>query len=475
MPIESVDIEQPFLKPKELPHKRTWLNWLSSWFGVTSDTDEDLTQSELTWTAGLESKVIFYPGMLNTQSQIVKYTGNEIIRLTTGEKARANKLGITLFQPQNIWLYPEIPEIDREITFWQYRYQHLLQYCLGLRVAQLTNDEPTYETIFPKVESGSVVHHFGVKSSPNSLGQATDIEWHKKKYDSLMNLEAAPEHIIAFGPSRGGATTFAAFTKYVREYENIKLCILEGPPGSISAQFKRYFPFFPVSFLYNPWIAYYFLGQEHQTKKEHQAIYHAKDFPSNVPLVIISSIMDEVVCQKSSLNLAWHVAAKRIELNEQGTTHIGKVYFIQLDKATHNYYTDKERYPEDRGRYQNWVHRIYKEYKLPYIEQYAHDAHAEYELSTIELTQGPLQALVKQQVLFKNHKQDRVDIRNKALAVLEHQLQSVMNHEAKKRIARISAEMPLFSKKLNHRFTFFSKDPIQARLSELSEGASLSM
>ena len=252
-------------------------------------------------------------------------------------------------------------------------------------------------------------------------------------------------------------------------YENIKLCLLEGPPGSISSLFKVYFKYIPYlgKLLYNPYTAYLFLGHLHRTEKKYQAIEHADRFPLDVPLVIISSMADEIGCHKSSLNLALRIAAKRIVLRD--TTSIAPVYFIQLDLAKHNYYTDSLSYPKDSARYQNWVHRIYKEFGLPYIEAFAQKADDEHHLSTIELTQGPLREQVMFQAQFKQDKDNRPKIRDDAFHDFEKTYNTLTNPEARRRTSAICAVMPLYAKKISNNYSFFSPNPIRVKLQQMAK------
>lgn len=409
--------------------------------------------------------VLFYQGFLCTQTQAVRYIGNQKIKLTTGEVAYANLPGIHTIPAKSLWLYPEIEEINRvpnfSLTAWLYSWLHWLQ-----GINQSHEKEQVIEGLHvhePK-ESGSVLS-YDISNQKCSLGQVTDVESHRKKYLALTQRFLNQEiDIISYGVSRGGATTFRALAQ--NQYQNIKLCILEGPPSSIHGLFKGYFTPYFGSLLYNRVIANIFLGAQHQLDHAQQAIAFAKKFPPNVPLVIVSSIKDEIVHHQNSLKLALAVASYRYNSSNrynpfnQSNQPTAPVYFLQLKQAYHNEYWLY--HTEDGQRYQNFIHAVYKKHNLPYIEAFAHQGLKD--LHMCELTQGLLSEQVFFQTRFKIQKSLRTQIRTKALHAYQKQMPNLDNEE-QEYARQVCIHMPLYSKHtpLLSR-TFFGLNPFQRML-----------
>lgn len=67
-------------------------------------------------------------------------------------------------------------------------------------------------------------------------------------------------------------------------------------------------------------------------------------------------------------------------------------------------------YGDERDRYQNFVHAVYKKYDLPHIEEYAKAGETEMEIA--ELTRGMLTSQVALQHAFKENKKERGAIRS---------------------------------------------------------------
>lgn len=59
-----------------------------------------------------------------------------------------------------------------------------------------------------------------------SIGQETDMQSHRRKYDSWLASKDKTQGLILWGVSRGTAATFCAFAK--RKYPEVKLVVLEG-------------------------------------------------------------------------------------------------------------------------------------------------------------------------------------------------------------------------------------------------------
>jgi hypothetical protein len=410
---------------------------------------------EQTWTGPLrETATLFYQGMYETQTLALRYIGQENLRTTTNEVVYLRGANILTIPQVQLWLYPEIDEINRHPSIGiTMLFMQLIHWMQGIseQHAELNTE---YEPLYPTNETGSVIR-FALFNDKSSLGQATDIAAHKRKYDELVKKNITK--ILLKGVSRGTVATLIATA--VHQYENISLCVLEAPPGTISSIFKHYSTKQIGKLLYTSPIARYFLGEQHKTEREHQAIAYAERFPTYIPLVIVSSLNDGIVIHKTSLSLAMLIAGHRLSLQQQYTA---PVYFLQLDNSGHNYYALGQ--TADSMRYQNFIHAVYKRHQLPYIQSFA--AAGEHELKVAELTQGPLSDQVRYQYQFKFFKSKRANIRQKAFNELSETV-SHLNDEEKTRAIKICAEMPLYKKELTPRYTLFSKSQVLRNLEAL--------
>jgi len=415
------------------------------------------------WTGNLDTTAfIYYQGRGQSQVEAFRYVGNHRIGTSTGEILDSKKNRILTIPRERLWVYPEIEEINRHEKYgWWGR---LKNWFNGVVVTRPQPDDLLdYEPLYPQDESGSV-DRFSISNSKRSLGQSTDIKDHAKKYISLKQHRQEIDNIILYGVSRGGATTFSALAE--NKYQNIKLCVLEGPPGSISAVLKSYFSRFLGKILYNKVITSLFVGKYHKTEKAQQAMGHVTDFPNDVPLVVISSQKDKMVPHKSSFKLALSVAAKRIAAERCGE-QVAPVYFLQLDAPGHTSYALLDA-SQDAVRYQNFMHAVYKKHGLPYVSEYA--ALGDQELTTAELTRGALKNQVELQAEFKSNKPARKTIRTKALDNIRSELRT-LNPAEHERAIKLCSAMPLYSKHRN-RFTLFGKTDTQSKLEALLENPS---
>jgi|GEM_PF-1940464 len=402
------------------------------------------------WTGNIkDTAYLFYQGKGSTQIHAAKYTGKQPIITTTGEEVVYYKSDVYAFPPQQAWLYPEIPEVNRNPLFTTSSSFHKVKEIF----ITPKSDYQSYKPFYPTNEDGSI-DRYTIDSSKSSLGQSTDIAAHKKKYDEMTKCINVKKKVL-FGVSRGAKTTFSALA--LNEYKDINLCVLEGVPGTIRGLFKSYFSAWIGKLLYNKVIAYLFLGRQHKTDKAMQARAHVDKFPNNVPLVITSSRKDGVVPHKISMRLALRVAAKRIKAMEQGED-VAPVYFLQLDHSGHNQYTKEI----DGKRYQNFLHAVYKKHNLPYINEFA--TQGECEFATAELTKGNLQEQVKQQVRFWDQRENRQAIRTEALQTISNRYAT---GDLTAREVKMCIEMPLFFKHRNP--SFFNTTTAQKKL-EMLEG-----
>jgi hypothetical protein len=412
-----------------------------------------------------ETFYLVYQGLGNSQTQFVKCTGHHPIKTSTSEVVQATRQGIYTIPEDRIWVYPELDEVIRDGQ-WGIKSRIKQRLVRGIKVLKpKAYEKDEVDALYPVDQTGSV-DCYAVDKRQVSLGQATDIKAHHKKYKALTNpaLNKAynptkKNHVVLYGLSRGGSAIFSACAVHHSEYTDVKLCILEAPPATISSAVKFKLGASLGKFLYQN-MGKLILGAQHETTRAHQAIASIDTFPKHVPLVVISSKQDELVPHKSSLNLALGVAARRQQAIEVGETNVASVYVIQLDNSKHNRYTEGA----ERARYQHAVHAIYRKHGLPYIEAYANAG--ESELQVAELTQGILSSQVRMQHAFKTTQDDEPLLKQKKRQMIRDNAprdfretvitrSSELSHVHLKRAVSLCHAMPLYKKPLEHH-RFFS-------------------
>lgn len=211
---------------------------------------------------------------------------------------------------------------------------------LGIDVKRNNSNQASY----------SVLCHY-INLFKINVGQEDDINILKQKVEeNLKKQKAVNNKIILYGVSRGSATTFSYFA--LHDFENIAAVICEGIFDSLNniIKYGDLFSKFKIGILKNSKI----------TKFDSNGLCPMKtvnQINKDKPMAIITSIKDEVVPCQCTLNLYK-------QLLEHGCD---KVHILILKKSKHNLYpidTEKESY-------QNFIHAFYKNYNLPYIEEYA--------------------------------------------------------------------------------------------------------
>lgn len=323
------------------------------------------------------------------------------------------------------------------------------------------NKKPPYEPLYQTNQDGDL-NNFGIKKELVSVGQKPDRKAHRKRYKRLnqyintQNDDEKIEDVIFHSTSRGGPTAFTSISEKYQKYDKLRLCILEAPPASVKDVIKRYAGSILTKIFYNQFLAYRLIGGSHSVEKNASAKASIKNFSDPVPLLIVSSIMDDVVPHQSSYELALGVAAKW--LNNKTAA---PVYFLQLDRPGHEGYRKIKSL--DGQRYQNFVHAVYRRHKLPYIKEFADKGECEF--ATAELTNKSFSRLIEYQKQFDEtkDKEERKKLRQQALNYFKDTFDNSGSYE-KNRAASMCAAMPLFSKQLN----FFDNDAITA--DELATG-----
>lgn len=298
---------------------------------------------------------LFYQGMNTSQTQALKYTGSIKITATTGElmwcEGRNNLLPLNVISRLHIG--EEIADVNLQ-PFSTYSSMFNPVNWLGVAITGLSNwlNGIQFATTAGYGDP-SVVYHAPVLSNV-SIGQETDIESHRKKYQSWLQREDRQDSLVLYGVSRGTATTFCAFAK--EKYPEVKLVILEGAIDSVENILpKRVAKKCCTEFLTNKTASLLRSGLSFFTSYRTDGISPLScldDYPENVPTVFITSAIDTEVPRENTENIA-HALAER-----------GKndVYLLTLQRSSHpNYMFDDQ---EDRDRYESFIHAIYKKYGL---------------------------------------------------------------------------------------------------------------
>ncbi len=308
----------------------------------------------------IECDTLFYQGASNSQTQALKYTGNQKIQATTGELMWST--GRNNLEPLNViynlHIGTEIADINLRPfdSYYAYlnpaklyfstltRFRH---YWEGVHIAPAA--QPMHE---------SVANH-SQNLSQTSYGQASDIQSHYNKYQAWLSKNDKKNDLILWGVSRGTAATFCAFAKF--RYPQTKLVVLEGAIDSVDNIVKT---ISTHTFRSEKWADYavsafrktvsalnYCNLFAYRTNGE-APIDYVEVFPENVPVVFITSKKDSVVPMENTENIAMLLAAR------------GKndVYLLVLENSRHPFYMYDDE--NDRNTYEAFIHAIYRKYGL---------------------------------------------------------------------------------------------------------------
>lgn len=412
--------------------------------------------SSANWQGSLsDTSWVYYQGRNSSQTHAARYIGNHYLATTTAETAQFQPPTIFTIPRESLWLYPEIPEVDKTpkeaCNSWSLSsaYFAIKRYFQNTTVRRMSTD---YTPLYPQDEDGSL-KYYQVDHQQCSLGQETDKQAHKARVLNLQKHRPQNKKTIIYGVSRGAATSFAALADNHQHYQNIKLCILEAPPESMQDIIQSYLKNQSLGTAVYQNFGQYILGAQHSTKPSAQAGGHVAHYPNHIPTVIISSVVDEVVPHQNTLRLALAVAAKRLLATQQNQAEVAPLYFLQLDSASHNTYISRD--SKDGTRYQSFIHALYKKYDLPHIESFANNNKENSEL--VNFTSPLMAPLVLAQQQYWDNKSSRQSIRDKALKNLTHcvKTNTQLSIEDKLRLIKLATAMPLFASKLPQNKTWF--------------------
>lgn len=303
---------------------------------------------------------LFFPGITTSQSQVLKYVGDQTIPATTGQMmwctGRNHLLPINVIYKLSIG--QEIPDVNLK-TFSSYE-----AYFNPLKLisAAITMGADWYfgYHFSPPVskEQGSIATH-SMNISQISIGQEKDIEAHSQKYRHWHTTEDKTDGLILWGVSRGTAATFCALAQ--KKYPEVRLVVLEGAVDSISNVIPKLVEnVIPVSNIARPITnavnaGLTFLKKNNIMQYDPEGpspLKSVAQFPEGVPVVFITSKADCIVPCENTTRIAKALAQK------------GKndVYLLVLERSSHTCYMFDD--PTDREKYETFIHAIYKKYRL---------------------------------------------------------------------------------------------------------------
>lgn len=303
---------------------------------------------------------LFFQGVGTSQTQVLKYVGNDKITATTGEIMWST--GCKSLLPIKVIYKPFIGIEVKDISLNVFR-----NFCSYLNPINI---------IGPAITWGANCYygvHFTKPISPNyetvsyhvpnifqmSIGQDIDMQTHRQKYDAWHRSPDRSKHLILYGVSRGTAATFCALAK--EKYPEVKLVILEGAIDSVQnllPQFVEKVVPIPsiakkITSVVNTGLSFFKkCGVLQYDPYGPSPLKSVHDFPEAIPVVFITSKRDKIINCKNTERIARALADK--EKND--------VYLLQLEHSSHpNYMFDNK---EDRQNYEAFLHAIYKKYNL---------------------------------------------------------------------------------------------------------------
>ena len=298
------------------------------------------------------AQTLFYSGVLSSQTQLVRYVGQGGFIASTGESV-AYKQGLPeLAQALDVIYAPfighEIADVNltpfsswraciSPITWGFVAKSCLTHWWYGVEITKTAVPNAIHQT------NASVAYH-SIHLDKLSIAQKTDIDSHQLKYEAWQASEDKSQKLIAYGVSRGAATTLVSCA--TNNYEGIKLIILEGCFLSVEDTLEKRFGAF--SFFARRALQMVTAYREDGVSP----IDCLNNVPEGIPIAFISSLVDKEVPYQS----VWQLAQALANSNKN------QVYFLTLQESRHPTYMHDDL--ADRYKYQQFMHALYKKYHL---------------------------------------------------------------------------------------------------------------
>lgn len=308
---------------------------------------------------GEECDTLFYQGMGSSQTQALKYIGEQKIQATTGEMmwctGRNNLKSLKVIY--KLFIGTEIADVNlHPFDTIGSRFNPLK--LVNSAITYTVNRRNGTHIQAPTIAKPESVAFHTTKLSEFSLGQKSDIESLQKKYELWLAKENRTKEFIAYGVSRGTIATFCWLAQ--RKPREVKLVVLEGAVDSIPEVLKKMSTRLrsdSISRRFMKCVDNGFTFFEKRKWMQYRAdgpspLNSVAEFPEGVPVVFITSKGDTVVSATNTQNIAQ-------ELVKKGKND---VYLLTLERAAHpNYMFDNA---ADHDRYETFLHAVYKKYNL---------------------------------------------------------------------------------------------------------------
>ncbi len=304
---------------------------------------------------------IFAPGLTSTEMQLAKYLPSFIA--STGEKISSRQGIHTINLPISICKFAEIDfqnfknkskfNIFNPAKYFYYFFNNYLNGKFSVNVKKSK-----------RLKLANTLSSYTILVSKINIGQQEDIKCLSKTYAEHISNYKNTE-VILYGASRGAAAAFNFISQFRPKY--VKAVILEGIFDSIHDLLFQKVGYFNI-------VVENLLTLVTSYKKDGiSPINNINNIPRNLPILLVTSRVDESVPCQCTINL--YNALRSIGRKE--------VNILILDKSSHvGYICDNI---QDKNNYQSVVHAFYRYYGFPHDEELAKRGYSKFKLCKPEL------------------------------------------------------------------------------------------
>ena len=304
-----------------------------------------------------EASYLFAPGLWSSEHQAAKYCNSYLA--TTGELV-TSKHGFEVMQgPKTVACnFPEITLrtlLDKKTRTWSdlpYVLFNALVTPLARHILDTSNNR--YQvTISGNTKNNLSINPYFLNIFALNFGQMHDMHVLAQTFQDMQNSPSLPDSIILYGVSRGAVAAFnfvACMYNPAHCLKLIKAIILESCFDSLANMT-------PLSYALSCLLPHYdHYGIAPLNQKILQRFVEVCN-TNEIPVLFISSLKDQRVPYKNSLNL-YHA------LKDAG---LKNVEFITLENSIHSGYSHDD--AADIQHYLQSAHTFYKHSGIPYIPQ----------------------------------------------------------------------------------------------------------
>jgi len=334
-------------------------------FIITISVFSSLISKEWINPGKCDVRTIYFQGIFASQAQIAKYTGDSGFVATTGEYVKCIDAPEIMYQP---YVGKELDEVNFKRLYHEdnkirWMISSLGRLCFPSSIIQeivsLSKACKWGIITEPHLSIGDeTVGSFSICWKKCDLGQKGDVAEHKQKYEMCLNDNPRAD-LILYGASRGAATTFNAVALNKYDTSRLKLVVLESCYDSIPLLLKTWYPKAFSHSMTNIMAQHLFSLFTGYHIKGAAPIDMIDLFPEGLPVVFVSSRADKTIPLVRVEHLAHELAQRQKN----------PVYFLTLEHSSHPTYAIHNE--EDKHFYLHFMHALYKQLNLPYIQEYA--------------------------------------------------------------------------------------------------------